>query len=167
MSLPEQDKTHMSKTEMRETIVSLLGGRVAEALTQKDICTGASNDMERATSIARAMVTKYGFSEKLGPMVYGHDDGGEVFLGREISQSRGYSETIAFEIDKEVRGIIDAAYKEATEILTEHKDKLELIAEYLLVHEKMDQKEFETLMEKGYIQEPESQDDSTQEKSEE
>ncbi len=152
MSLPEQDKTHMSRLEMRETIVGLLGGRASEALTQEDICTGASNDMERATAIAKAMVTKYGFSEKLGNMVYGHDEGGEVFLGRNISQSRGYSETVAFEIDKEVRSIIDSAYKQALDILTEHMDKLKLVAEYLLEHEKMDQTEFVSLMEKGFVE---------------
>ncbi len=152
MSLPEQDKTHMSRTEMRETIVGLLGGRASEALTQDDICTGASNDMERATAIAKAMVTKYGFSEKLGNMVYGHDEDGEVFLGRNISQSRGYSETIAFEIDKEVRSIIDQSYAKATSILTEHLDQLKLIAEYLLEHEKMDQEEFLSLMEKGFAE---------------
>ena len=152
MSLPEQDKTHMSRREMRETIVGLLGGRASEALTQEDICTGASNDMERATAIAKAMVTKYGFSEKLGTMVYGHDEGGEVFLGRNISQSRGYSETVAFEIDKEVRSIIDSAYKQALDILNEHMDKLKLVAEYLLEHEKMDQTEFVSLMEKGFVE---------------
>jgi len=150
MSLPEHDKTHMSRREMKETLVGLLGGRASEQLTQDDICTGASNDMERATSIAKAMVTKYGFSEKLGNMVYGHDQGGEVFLGRDISQSRGYSETIAFEIDTEVRSIIDNAYNQALEILTEHMDKLKIVAEYLLEHEKMDQEEFISLMEKGF-----------------
>ena len=152
MSLPEQDKTHMSKTEMRETIIGLLGGRASEALTQDDICTGASNDMERATAIAKAMVTKYGFSEKMGNMVYGHDEGGEVFLGRNISQSRGYSEAVAFEIDSEVRSIIDAAYKKATDILSDNMDKLTLVAEYLLEHEKMDQNEFISIMEKGYVE---------------
>ena len=153
MSLPEQDKMHMSRNEMRETIVGLLGGRAAEALTQDDICTGASNDMERATAIAKAMVTKYGFSEKMGTMVYGHDEDGEVFLGRNISQSRGYSETVAFEIDKEVREIIDTAYKKSTEILESNKDKLTLVAEYLLEHEKMDSEEFKALMEKGFVEE--------------
>jgi len=152
MSLPEQDKTHMSRTEMRETIVGLLGGRASEELTQDDICTGASNDMERATAIAKAMVTKYGFSEKMGNMVYGHDEDGEVFLGRNISQSRGYSEAVAFEIDSEVRSIIDSAYKKATEILSKNMDKLKLIAEYLLEHEKMDQNEFLSLMEKGFVE---------------
>lgn len=155
MSLPEQDKMHMSRNEMRETIVGLLGGRAAEALTQDDICTGASNDMERATAIAKAMVTKYGFSEKMGTMVYGHDEDGEVFLGRNISQSRGYSETVAFEIDKEVREIIDTAYKKSTEILESNKDKLVLVAEYLLEHEKMDSEEFIALMEKGFVEKKE------------
>jgi len=142
----------MSRNEMYETIVGLLGGRAAEELTQDDICTGASNDMERATSIAKAMVTKFGFSKKLGTMVYGNNNsGGEVFLGREISQSRGYSETVAFEIDTEVRAIIDKAYNHATDILTQHKDKLVLVAEYLIAHEKIDQNEFKSLMENGFV----------------
>ena len=101
------------------------------------------------------MVTKYGFSEKMGTMVYGHDEDGEVFLGRNISQSRGYSETVAFEIDKEVREIIDTAYKKSTEILESNKDKLVLVAEYLLEHEKMDSEEFIALMEKGFVEKKE------------
>ncbi|MBQ9937068.1 MAG: ATP-dependent zinc metalloprotease FtsH, partial [Oscillospiraceae bacterium] len=155
MSLPEQDKTHMSKTEMYETIVGLLGGRASEQLTQDDICTGASNDMERATAIAKAMVTKYGFSEKLGPMVYGHDDGGEVFLGRSVSQSQGYSEATALEIDREVRSIIDKAYAQSLSILKDNDDKLNLVASYLLEHEKMDSAEFKSLMEKGFVEKAE------------
>ena len=155
MSLPEQDKTHMSKTEMYETIVGLLGGRASEQLTQDDICTGASNDMERATAIAKAMVTKYGFSEKLGPMVYGHDDGGEVFLGRSVSQSQGYSEATALEIDREVRSIIDKAYAQSLSILKDNDDKLNLVANYLLEHEKMDSAEFKSLMEKGFVEKAE------------
>ena len=158
MSLPEQDKTHMSRNEMFETIIGLLAGRAAEELTQDDICTGASNDMERATAIAKAMVTRYGFSKKLGNMVYGHDDEGEVFLGRNISQSRGYSDTIAFEIDKEVREIIDTCYQKSIDMLNEHMDKLKLIAEYLLEHEKIDQSEFKSLIEKGFV---EKKDDAT------
>ncbi len=155
MSLPEQDKTHMSKTEMYETIVGLLGGRASEQLTQDDICTGASNDMERATAIAKAMVTKYGFSEKLGTMVYGHDDGGEVFLGRSVSQSQGYSEATALEIDREVRSIIDKAYAQSLSILKDNDDKLNLVANYLLEHEKMDSVEFKSLMEKGFVEKTE------------
>ena len=106
MSLPEQDKTHMSRGEMRETIVGLLGGRAAEALTQDDICTGASNDMERATKTARNMVTRYGFSDKLGTVVYGSDND-EVFLGKDYGHTKNYSESIATEIDNEVKIIID------------------------------------------------------------
>ena len=155
MSLPEQDKTHMSKTEMFETIIGLLAGRAAEELTQDDICTGASNDMERATAIAKAMVTRYGFSKKLGTMVYGHDDDGEVFLGRNISQSRGYSDTIAFEIDKEVREIIDTCYQKSINMLNEHIDKLTLIAEYLIEHEKIDKNEFISLIENGFVKKEE------------
>mgnify|MGYP004476924381 CR=1 FL=1 len=151
MSLPEQDKTHMSRREMKETLIGLLGGRASEQLTQEDICTGASNDMERATSIAKAMVMKYGFSEKLGTMVYGHDEGGEVFLGRDISQSRGYSEEVAFEIDTEVRRLIDDAYKKALDLLFAHRDQLDLIAKTLLEREKIDQAEFMSLMKTGAL----------------
>ena len=105
MSLPEHDKSYVSKTEMKENIVTLLGGRVAEKLILEDISTGASNDIERATAIARNMVTKYGFSDKLGPMVYGTDQN-EVFLGRDFTSSKNYSENLAAEIDAEMREII-------------------------------------------------------------
>ncbi len=109
MSLPEHDRSFKSKTQMEEEIVTLLGGRVAEKLILDDISTGASNDIERATNIARSMVTRYGFSEKLGPIVYGHDDA-EVFLGRDYSQGRNYSENVAAEIDGEIRELIETGY---------------------------------------------------------
>jgi cell division protease FtsH len=153
MSLPEQDKTHMSKREMQETIVGLLGGRVAEKLTLSDICTGASNDLERATGIARNMVMRYGFSEKLGPIVYGQSEH-EVFLGRDFSQSRNYSETVASEIDAEIRDIIDSAFESAKDILTEHADQLNLVAQYLLIKEKIDGGDFVKLL-KGELALPE------------
>ena len=151
MSLPEHDKSYVSKTEMRENIVTLLGGRVAEKLILDDISTGASNDIERATNIARSMVTKYGFSEKLGPMVYGHDHG-EVFLGREFTNTPNYSDKVASEIDEEMRRLIEEGYKQSEEILREHMDQLHLLAKYLMKFEKIDGDEFEKLM-KGELDE--------------
>ena len=130
LSLPGEDKTYVTKREMNEDIVTLLGGRVAEKLVLDDISTGASNDIERATKVARNMVVRYGFSEKLGPIVYGHDDN-EVFLGRDFSSTPSYSETVAAEIDAEIREIIDTAYERAVDILTEHMGQLHEIAKYL------------------------------------
>ena len=145
MSLPEHDKSYMSKTEMYENIVTLLGGRVAEKLILDDISTGASNDLERATSIARNMVTRYGFSEKLGPMVYGNDQS-EVFLGRDFNSNRNYSENVAAEIDAEMREIIEGGYQKSKDILEEHMDQLHLLAKYLMKFEKIDSDDFEILM---------------------
>jgi len=145
MYLPSEDRSYRRKNEMEEEIVTLLSGRVAEKLVLDDISTGASNDIERATGIARSMVTRYGFSEKLGPIVYGQGNH-EVFLGRDYGQERNYSENVAAEIDAEVRRIIDTAYERSKEILTEHMDQLDLTAKYLIVHEKMDGDVFEKLM---------------------
>ena len=145
MFLPEQDKSFVSKKEMEENIVTLLGGRVAEQLVLEDISTGASNDLERATSTARSMVTRYGFSEKLGPVVYGNDQN-EVFLGRDLGSSKDYSDRVAGEIDDEVRSIIEKAYQQATAILNSHMDQLHLLAKYLIIHEKIERDDFETLM---------------------
>jgi len=145
LSLPEHDKSYMSKKEMEEEIVTLLGGRVAEALILGDISTGASNDIERATKMARGMVTRYGFSEKLGPIVYGQD-GGEVFLGRDFNNTRNYSEQVAAEIDSEIRSLIDAGYNRAKAILSDHVDQLHLVAQYLIEHEKVDEPTFVKLM---------------------
>lgn len=145
MSLPEHDKSFVSKKEMEENIITLLGGRVAEQLILDDISTGASNDIERATAIARNMVTRYGFSEKLGPIVYGTDST-EVFLGRDINSSRNYSENVAAEIDTEVRKIIENAYEKAKKILEEHVDQLHFLSKYLLKFEKIDADEFEKIM---------------------
>ncbi len=161
MSLPEQDKTHMTKGEMTETIIGLLGGRVAEQLTQDDICTGASNDIERATRIARDMVTKYGFSEKLGPITYGNGDH-EVFLGRDFSQGNNCSENVAAEIDAEVREIIETAYERCKDILVEHMDELQKVAKYLLIKEKIDGETFEKLV-KGEIDLPKAEDSAAKE----
>ena len=146
LSLPEDDRNYRTKREMYEEIVTLLGGRVAEKLVLDDISTGASNDIERATKIARNMVTRYGFSEKLGPIVYGQDQG-EIFLGRDLGQTRNYSENVAAEIDQEVREIVDTAYEKCKEILEEHRDQLERVAQYLKRREKIDAETFRQLME--------------------
>ena len=145
MSLPEHDKSFVSKSEMNENIVTLLGGRVSEKLILDDISTGASNDIERATNIARSMVTKYGFSDKLGPIVYGHDQG-EVFLGRDFSSTPNYSENVAAEIDSEIREIIEDAYEKAKDILNDHISQLHLIAKYLIQYEKVEAEDFKKLM---------------------
>ena len=141
MYKPTEDKSFMSKTEMEENIISLLGGRVAEKLILDDISTGASNDIERATAIARAMVTKYGMSEKLGTITFGTDQG-EVFLGRDLAQSKEYSEETAALIDEEVKSIIDNAYNKAIEILNANIEKLHKVAGVLLEKEKIDGDEF-------------------------
>ncbi|MBE6844483.1 MAG: ATP-dependent zinc metalloprotease FtsH [Ruminococcus sp.] len=151
MSLPEHDKSYVSKTEMRENIITLLGGRVAEQIILDDISTGASNDIERATAIARNMVTKYGFSEKLGPMVYGNEQG-EVFLGRDFNSSRNYSENVAAEIDAEMRKLIEDGYNTAEKLLKDHIDQLHFLAKYLMKFEKIDDVDFEKLM-KGEMDE--------------
>mgnify|MGYP005928158161 FL=1 len=146
LSLPSQDRSYMTKTEMVEEIVVLLGGRVAEKLVLNEISTGASNDIERATKIARNMITRYGFSEKLGPIVYGQNEE-EVFLGRDISHSRNYSETVAAEIDGEIREVIDTCYETTRQVLEDHMDQLHRVAEYLIAHEKVDGEKFKALME--------------------
>ncbi|MEY8372558.1 ATP-dependent zinc metalloprotease FtsH [Merdimmobilis hominis] len=146
LSLPTQDRSYMTKTEMVEEIVVLLGGRVAEKLVLNEISTGASNDIERATKIARNMITRYGFSEKLGPIVYGQNEE-EVFLGRDISHSRNYSETVAAEIDGEIREVIDTCYESTRQVLEDHMDQLHRVAEYLMTYEKVDGEKFKALME--------------------
>ena len=156
MSLPEKDQSYVTKTQMQEQIVTLLGGRVAELLVLDDISTGASNDLERATKTARAMVTRYGFSERMGPVVYGSDPG-ETFLGRDFTRGRGYSETIAAEIDSEIRDIVDEAFETARRMLTEHRDQLEVVAQALMRREKLSGEEFKTLMEGGQLPEQEAQ----------
>ncbi len=144
MYRPTEDKSFMSRTEMVENIVSLLGGRVAEKLILDDISTGASNDIERATKIARAMVTKYGMSERVGTITLGQNQE-EVFLGRDFAQSKEYSEETAGVIDEEVKSIIDFAYKKAETILKENIDKLHKVAGVLLEKEKIDGEEFDSI----------------------
>ena len=144
MYRPTEDKSFMSKTEMEENIVSLLGGRVAEALILNDISTGASNDIERATQIARSMVTKYGMSERIGTITLGSSQE-EVFLGRDFAQERTYSEETAGIIDEEMKKIIDTCYNKAIEILKTHEDKLHAVAKVLLEKEKITGEEFEAI----------------------
>ncbi|MBR3708792.1 MAG: AAA family ATPase, partial [Lentisphaeria bacterium] len=141
ISLPEEDRSYLSKRYMEDQIVALLGGRVAEQLCVGDISTGASNDIERVTSIARKMVTAYGMSEKIGTVSFdsSHD---EVFIGRTMSQGRSYSETVAAEIDGEVRAIVAEAYRRCEELLRERRDQLDAVARYLLEHETMEREEF-------------------------
>ena len=145
MSLPAEDRSYDTKKGMQENIVTLLGGRIAEKLVLDDISTGASNDLESATKIAKAMVTRYGFSDRLGPIVYGQDES-EVFLGRDLGHSRDYSETIAAQIDEEIRAVIDDAYDRCENILTEHMDQLHKVAEFLYEFEKINGADFERLM---------------------
>ncbi|MDW5298658.1 MAG: ATP-dependent zinc metalloprotease FtsH [Sedimentibacter sp.] len=146
MYLPEEDRSYSSKTEMEENIVRLLGGRVAEKLALDDISTGASNDIERATKIARAMVTTFGMSDELGPVAYGTNDD-EVFLGRDFNKIRNYSEEIAAKIDNEMRRIIDDAYNKTETLLSENMEKLDRVAQALLEKETISGKEFELLFE--------------------
>ena len=143
MILPKEDKYYGTKETMREQIIHLLGGRVAEMLTLDDISTGASNDIQRATDIAKEMVTKYGFSDKLGPVNYSSSD--EVFLGKDFSTRQAYSEETANEIDEEVKAIIEEAYDTARTILSEHLDQLTAVAEGLLEVETLDNRQFEEL----------------------
>ena len=155
MHLPTEDRSYQSRKEMKEDLVVLLGGRVAEALTLDDISTGASNDIERATKVARSMVTKYGMSEKLGPIQYGTDDS-EPFLGRDMGHIRNYSEETASAIDNEIKMLVEDAYHKTERILTEHMNQLHEVAEFLFHNEKMSGEEFRAVME-GTYQYPEEQ----------
>ena len=147
---PEKDNVHMLKSRMLDDIVSLLGGRVAEQIIFNDISTGASNDIQRASEISRNMITKYGMSEKLGPIAFGSGND-EVFLGKDYNHMRNYSENIAAVIDEEVERIISDAYKRTEKILTEHMDQLHIVAEALIKLEKIDQEQFESLMTTGEL----------------
>ena len=141
MQLPVEDKFYATKNEMKENIVVLLGGRVAEELTLDDISTGASNDLERVSATARNMVTKYGMSEKLGPMTFGDSDD-EVFLGNSFASKQNYSEEVAYEIDKEIGRIVDESYKQTKKILQDNMDRLDYVAKSLLVYETLDAEQF-------------------------
>ena len=164
---PDTDDMHVSRNQMREKIIMLLGGRCAEEIFLDDICTGASNDIERATSTARNMVTKYGFSSKIGTVVYGSEND-EVFLGKDYGHTRNYSEAIAAQIDEEVKAIIEKAYADCITILKANTDKMHLLAKYLLKYEKIDGDDFEKLMrgeitESVLIDDPEQSQASTSE----
>ena len=147
LSIPQEDHYFTSRRHMQEEIVSLLGGRVAEYIIFDDFTTGASNDIQRATSLARNMVTRYGMSSKLGSVVYGseHSDN-EVFLGRDFSSTKNYSEKTASEIDDEIRTIVDNAYAQCTEIIKDNIEKLHFIADYLVKNEIMDEEQFRVAM---------------------
>jgi cell division protease FtsH len=144
MALPSEDRYLQSKTEFEDKIAGLLGGNAAERLIFGDTTTGASNDIEKATDLARRMVTEFGMSDKLGPLAFGKRDE-LVFLGREIGEQRNYSDDVAKQIDEEVRAIIDRAYDRAVEVLTTHRDKLQALAEKLIAEETVDSEGFEGL----------------------
>jgi cell division protease FtsH len=144
MALPQEDRYLQSKTEFEDKIAGLLGGTVSERLIFGDTTTGASNDIEKATDLARRMVTEFGMSDKLGPLAFGKRDE-LVFLGREIGEQRNYSDEVAKQIDEEVRAIIDKAYERAMDVLTTHKDKLVALAERLVAEETVDSEEFEKM----------------------
>ena len=142
ISLPTEDKAYLSKKELEERIAVCLGGRVAEELVLQDVSTGASSDIQKASEIARAMVTKYGMSEKLGAIAYGSESD-EIFQGRSMAQARTYSEEVAAQIDQEVKDIVDRAHARCRDILTQHRHQLDITARYLLDHETMDAQTFD------------------------
>lgn len=144
LALPDNDNSHISKAKLIDEISGLLGGRAAEKIVLDDICTGATNDIERATEIARRMVTEFGMSDYLGPMTFGNKHN-EVFIGKDLSRSRNYSEEVAAAIDKEIRTLIDSAYKRSLSILEQHKDKLVRVSEVLLEKETINSQEFNLL----------------------
>ncbi len=148
MWLPDEDRTLESRHRIQDQLVGALGGRAAEEIIWGDVSTGASDDLQRVTQMARAMVTRYGMSEKLGPLTYGDRDE-LIFLGREISEQRNYSEKVAKQIDEEVKRIVTSAYEQAVAILRDHRDKLELLAQRLLEMETVDRSDFERMMKAG------------------
>lgn len=157
--LPREDRYFMTKPELFDKITGLLGGRVAEEIIFGEVSTGASNDFQRATSIAHKMITEYGMSDKIGPLQFSSGGGGNVFLGRDIQNEQTYSDAIAHEIDKEMQEFINYCYDRAKTILTENKDKLELIAKTLLEVETLDAKQIKSLFEEGILPEPDEESD--------
>ncbi len=155
ISLPQEDHLYTSRQEMYETIVSFLGGRIAEQLRFQDITTGASSDIERATATARDMVARYGMSERIGTVSYA--EGNEIFVGRDYEKTRAYSERTAGDIDAEVKAILDKAYAHCTKILTDHGDKLDAVADFLLTNERMSKSQFLACMEGREIPEAENE----------
>ncbi|MDL2281020.1 ATP-dependent zinc metalloprotease FtsH [Selenomonadales bacterium OttesenSCG-928-I06] len=161
LMLPNEDKYYATRTELLSELRTLLGGRVAEELVLSEISTGATNDLERATELARKMITSYGMSEALGPITFGSSQNHQVFLGRDISKERNYSEEVAYSIDKEVRRLIEEAYKQTEEILNENMEKLHLIANALLERETLEGEELEQLLKTGKIEEVSLEDDES------
>ncbi|MGE5379952.1 MAG: ATP-dependent zinc metalloprotease FtsH, partial [Methylocystaceae bacterium] len=159
--LPEEDRNYMTKSHLLDEVTTLLGGRVAESLILKEISTGAQNDLERATSIVRKMITEYGMSEELGPMTFGHKSE-EVFLGRDISRDRNYSENIAFAIDKEASQYVEQCYERARQLLSDHEDKLHEVAKFLKNHEVMEGEQFLALMEGTFVELPDESVNETE-----
>lgn len=157
--LPKEDRYFQTKPELLDKIVGLLGGRVAEEITFGEVSTGAHNDFQRATGIARRMVTEFGMSDKLGPLQFGQSQGGQVFLGRDFNNEPNYSEAIAYEIDQEIQRFIKESYERAKQILTENKDKLEIIAQALLEVETLDAEQIKSLYETGKLPERVYEDD--------
>ncbi len=151
MMLPKEDRYFMTKPELLDKIAGLLGGRVAEEIVFGEVSTGASNDFERATGIARRMVTEFGMSDKLGPLQFGQHQGNQVFLGRDINNDPNYSDAIAFEIDLEIQNIIKESYERAKKILTENRDKLDLIAKTLLEVETLNAEQIKYLIDNGHL----------------
>lgn len=150
LSLPKEDRYYATRSEMLDELKVLLGGRVAEALVLKEISSGASNDLQRATSLARQMICEYGMSPELGPMTFGHRQD-QVFLGRDIGRDKDYSEEVAAKIDKEIRKFIDEAYQKTESLLNENMDKLHLIADALIERETLEGEEIDQLMKYGKI----------------
>jgi len=152
--LPKEDRYFMTKPELLDRITGLLGGRVAEEIVLGEVSTGAHNDFERATGIARRMVTEFGMSDKLGPMQFGHSQG-QVFLGRDFNREQNYSDKIAYDIDMEIKRIIDESYQRCKAVLEEHRDELELVAQTLMVKETLDAEEIKQLIETGKLEDEE------------
>ena len=155
ISLPTEDKAYLSKKELEERIAVCLGGRVAEELVLRDVSTGASSDIQKASELARAMVTKYGMSEKLGAIAYGSESD-EIFLGRSMAQARTYSEEVAAQIDQEVKSMMDGAYSRCRDLLEAHRPQLEAVAKYLLEHETMERDAFLTVFGEKVHEQPEN-----------
>ncbi|GGK01187.1 ATP-dependent zinc metalloprotease FtsH [Lentibacillus kapialis] len=157
IQLPKEDRSFITKPELFDKVTGLLGGRVAEEVMFGEVSTGAHNDFQQATNIVRKMITEYGMSDKIGPLQF-TSGGGEVFLGRDIQNDQNYSDTIAYEIDKEMQSFINYCYDRAKRILTENKDKLELMAQTLLDVETLERKQIKSLFEDGVLPEPEEDD---------
>ncbi|UJL46506.1 ATP-dependent zinc metalloprotease FtsH [Virgibacillus sp. NKC19-16] len=160
VQLPKEERYFMTKPELFDKVIGLLGGRVAEEIMFGEVSTGASNDFQRATGIVRKMITEFGMSDKIGPLQFTSGGGGDVFLGRDIGNEQNYSDSIAQDIDEEMQNFINYCYERAKSILTEHKDKLELIAQTLLEVETLDAKQIHALFHEGVLPEPEEEDES-------